>query len=307
MYGYVTICPRGPRCWQRRILPIFTQSNTLVWHGAVHSAVPGVTSGTIYWYNVRPCGDSQPSFRANQGLALTGQIFVLQMQDKQLTSRAVRSFVVRNGRMTASQSKALDTLMPIYGIDYQDQTLDVAATFGRTAPLWVETGFGDGEALLAIAGQNPDINFLGIEVHAPGVGHLLTRIESQGLGNIKVIRHDAVEVFGAMLPPASVERALLLFPDPWPKKKHHKRRILQLEFVELVESRLQTGGVLHCATDWAEYADEMLDLLSTRENLKNLDADTGFSPRPPYRPETKFERRGLRLGHQVFDLLYQRV
>lgn len=229
------------------------------------------------------------------------------MQDSQLTSRAIRSFVVRNGRMTPSQAKALDRLLPLYGIEYEDSQLNLAASFGRDAPLWVETGFGNGDALLAMASAHPENNYLGIEVHAPGVGHLLAQIEQQSISNVRVIRHDAIEVFANMLAPGSVSRALLFFPDPWPKKRHHKRRILQPEFLSLIESRLQQGGVLHCATDWAEYAEEMLELLSASDLFSNLDSGSGYSSKPAYRPETKFERRGLRLGHGVFDLLFKKI
>lgn len=224
-----------------------------------------------------------------------------------MTSRSVRSFVVRNGRMTSAQQRALDELLPVYGVEYQTTAIDQQTLFGRQAPLWVETGFGNGDALLSMAQCYPDKNFLGIEVHAPGVGHLLQRIKKQDLDNIRVVRHDAVEVFDNMLAAASVERALVFFPDPWPKKRHHKRRILQTDFVAVIEKALQPAGVIHCATDWQEYAQWMLELLQTRSHLKNQAATDKYAERPDYRPATRFENRGRRLGHDVFDLLFEKV
>lgn len=229
------------------------------------------------------------------------------MQDSKLTSRAIRSFVVRNGRMTDSQARAIEELMPRFGIDFQEQAFDFESAFGRAAPLWVETGFGNGDALLSMALQFPEKNFLGLEVHAPGVGHLLAALQENEVENVRVIRHDAMEVFSDMLKPGSVERALLFFPDPWPKKRHHKRRILQPEFASSIERVLENDGVLHCATDWEPYAAEMLELLNGREALSNSDPAKGYSDKPDYRLETRFERRGLRLGHGVYDLLFQKV
>lgn len=224
-----------------------------------------------------------------------------------MTSRSVRSFVVRNGRMTPAQQRALDELLPLYGVEYQSTPIETQKIFGRQAPLWVETGFGNGDALLSMAQRFPGKNFLGIEVHAPGVGHLLQRIKTSELDNIRVVRHDAVEVFDNMLAAESVERALVFFPDPWPKKRHHKRRILQTDFVSVIENALQPAGVLHCATDWQEYAEWMLELLQTRNSLKSLTANRQYADRPDYRPATRFENRGRRLGHDVFDLLYEKV
>lgn len=224
-----------------------------------------------------------------------------------MTSRSVRSFVVRNGRMTPAQQRALDELLPLYGVEYQSAPIETQKIFGRQAPLWVETGFGNGDALLSMAQRYPEKNFLGIEVHAPGVGHLLQRIKTSEVDNIRVVRHDAVEVFDNMLAAESVERALVFFPDPWPKKRHHKRRILQTDFVTVIENALQPAGVIHCATDWQEYAEWILELLQTRDRLKNLTAANQYAERPDYRPATRFENRGRRLGHDVFDLLFEKV
>jgi len=228
-------------------------------------------------------------------------------QDQTLTSRSVRSFVVRNGRITPAQQRALDQLLPRYGIPFKPELADWTKTFGRSAELWVETGFGDGEALLSMASNYPQINFLGIEVHAPGIGHLLHGIEKSGLNNVRVIRHDAVEVFQEMIAPESIAKALIFFPDPWPKKRHHKRRIVQADFISLLANRLQEDGILHCATDWAPYAESMLELLGSNEDLLNTSTQNTYSDRPDYRPLTKFEMRGKRLGHSVFDLIYKRI
>ena len=224
-----------------------------------------------------------------------------------MTSRSVRSFVVRNGRITPAQQRALDVLLPVYGVTFQQQAIDPVDVFGRDAPLWVETGFGNGDALISMAERYPQNNFLGIEVHAPGVGHLLHDIQQLGLKNIRVIRHDAHEVFESMLAPRSVQRALVFFPDPWPKKRHHKRRILQEGFVSVIEKTLPPGGVLHCATDWQEYAEWILELLQSREKLNSLSAANSYADRPDYRPATRFEQRGRNLGHEVFDLLFEKT
>jgi len=223
-----------------------------------------------------------------------------------LTSRSVRSFVVRNGRITPAQQRALDELLPIYGVDFQSCAIDPAILFGRTAPLWVETGFGNGDALIAMAERYPEKNFLGVEIHAPGVGHLLQSVHARELANVRIVRHDAQEVFTTMLEHESIERALVFFPDPWPKKRHHKRRILQKEFVSAIEAVLKPGGVLHCATDWQEYAVSILELLQSRPLLQNLSSGHAYSERPDYRPTTKFENRGRKLGHDVFDLMFEK-
>jgi len=227
-------------------------------------------------------------------------------QGETLTSRSVRSFVVRNGRITPAQQRALDQLLPVFGVPYKAELANWTEVFGRSAELWVETGFGDGEALLSMAGNHPEINFLGLEVHAPGIGHLLHGVEKAGLNNVRVIRHDAVEVFQQMIAPASIAKALIFFPDPWPKKRHHKRRIVQADFISLLANRLQTGGILHCATDWAPYAESMLELIGSNKDLLNTSEENTYCDRPEYRPLTKFEMRGKRRGHNVFDLIYAR-
>ena len=220
--------------------------------------------------------------------------------------RQVRSFVRRAGRVTAAQSRALKDLWPIYGVEATDGALDLERLFGRTASRICEIGFGNGEALAALAAARPETDFLGIEVHEPGIGHLLLAIERQRLTNIRLIRHDAVEVLRDWLLPACLDRLHLFFPDPWPKKRHHKRRIVQPEFLHLVAQSLRPGGVLHMATDWQPYAEQMLELADACSELRNLAGAGQFSPRPAERPETKFERRGRRLGHGVWDLLYER-
>ena len=218
--------------------------------------------------------------------------------------RRVRSFVLRGGRLTSGQQRALDTLWPRYGVDYAPRPLDLAALFGRRAPVTLEIGFGDGASLAKQAARHPERDFLGVEVHPPGVGRLLQRIEAAGLSNLRLIRHDAVEVLEHMIAPASLDTVQLFFPDPWPKKRHHKRRLVQPDFVALVASRLRPGGLFHLATDWPPYAEHMLAVLSACPALVNLHA--GYAPRPPWRPQTKFERRGTRLGHPVHDLLFRR-
>lgn len=216
----------------------------------------------------------------------------------------IRSFVLRQGRVSNAQQRFFDEGMPRWGIPYAAAPLDLAATFGRKAPTILEIGCGMGETTATIAAAHPDNNFIGIEVHAPGVGSLLKEIATRELGNLRVIRHDAVEVLRDMIPPASLAGIHIYFPDPWPKKRHHKRRLIQLPFVHELALRLAPGGYLHCATDWEEYAQQMLEVLSAESLLKNS-AD-GFAPRPAWRPQTKFETRGLLLGHGVWDVVFLR-
>lgn len=216
---------------------------------------------------------------------------------------AIRSFVLRQGRISPAQQRACDELLPRYGVAVASP-LDFAAIFGRTAPVVLEIGFGMGETTAAIAASHPAVDFLGVEVHLPGVGALLRRIESQRLTNVRVLRHDAVDVVDAMLAPGSLSGVHVYFPDPWPKKRHHKRRLLKAPFVHALALRLAPGGYLHVATDWASYADEVLATLAAEPLLANT-AD-GFAARPLWRPQTKFERRGLALGHAVFDLVFRR-
>jgi len=222
-----------------------------------------------------------------------------------LARRGIRSFVLRQGRMSPAQHRAIDTLLPRFGLPYRAETLDFAACFGRRAPVILEIGFGMGDTTAQIAIAQPDVDFIGVEVHAPGVGSLLRRLDEAGVANVRVIQHDAVEVVREMIAPGSLAGIHVFFPDPWPKKRHHKRRLLQPPFVALLASRLAPGGTLHAATDWEEYAEEILAVLSAEPLLRNT-AD-GFAPRPARRPRTKFEERGLKLGHGVRDLIFRRV
>jgi len=220
------------------------------------------------------------------------------------TPRRIRSFVLRGGRMGSGQQRALAELGPRFVLPYTDAPLDPAAVFGRDAPLVLEIGFGMGDATAEVAAAAPGTNFLGIEVHEAGVGALLRHIGERGLANVRVVRHDAVEVVEHMIPPGALSGVHVWFPDPWHKKRHHKRRLIQPDFVALLASRLAPGGYLHCATDWEPYAAQMLEVLLAEPALRNT-AD-GFAPRPDWRPMTKFENRGLKLGHGVWDLLFRR-
>lgn len=221
--------------------------------------------------------------------------------------RAIRSFVVRAGRMTVAQERAWAELWPRFGLESSDAPLDLVAAFGRDAPRTLEIGFGNGESLVALAAEHPERDFLGVEVHRPGVGHLLLRIEELGLRNLRVVCRDAVEVLQHCVAEASLAELLLYFPDPWPKKRHHKRRIVQPDFVALVASRLRPAGVLRMATDWQPYAEHMLAVAGTCEALRNDSASGDYVARPDSRPVTRFERRGQRLGHGVWDLAFRRT
>lgn len=214
---------------------------------------------------------------------------------------------MRGGRVTDAQRRALESLWPKYGIEFEPRTLDLDTAFGRLAPRTLEIGFGNGENLASLAAAHPGRDYLGIEVHRPGVGHLLLRLEERLLPNARVICHDAVEVLDQQIAPRSLDEVLILFPDPWPKKRHHKRRLVQTPFVELVADRLRTGGVLRVATDWQPYAQSALDALSANPGLRNLSADGTFIPRPAERNPTRFEMRGERLGHDVWDLAFIRL
>ncbi|MGC8518077.1 MAG: tRNA (guanosine(46)-N7)-methyltransferase TrmB [Steroidobacteraceae bacterium] len=220
--------------------------------------------------------------------------------------RAIRSFVTRAGRITPAQERALQMLWPKYGLAPQGP-LDLDDVFGRAAPRTAEVGFGNGENLLALAAAHPERDYLGIEVHRPGVGRVLLAIEERSLSNVRVICHDAVEVLERHLPPASLEEILVLFPDPWPKKRHHKRRLIQSPFVALLAERLKLGGRVHLATDWSAYAEEMLTVLAAETRLRNLSPTGTFVSRPEERAATRFERRGERLGHGVWDLDFVRI
>ena len=218
------------------------------------------------------------------------------------TERRIRSFVTRAGRVSSGQARALELLGPQFCVPYQKSLLDVPQVFGRTAPTIFEIGFGMGETSAAISAGMPEKNFIGVEVHTPGVGGLLKLIGEQQLSNQRIIQHDAFEVLTHMLAPNSLAGVHVFFPDPWHKARHNKRRLIQPAMVELISSRLAPGGYLHCATDWEEYALQMLEVLNAEPTLQNS-AD-GFAPRPDYRPVTKFENRGLKLGHGVWDVVY---
>lgn len=221
--------------------------------------------------------------------------------------RSIRSFVMRAGRITPAQERALAQLWPKYGLEATPGVFDWAAIFGREARLTIEIGFGNGENLLALAREHPGRDYLGIEVHRPGLGRLLLALEEHQLTNVRVICHDAVEVLARQVAPAAAQEILILFPDPWPKKRHHKRRLIQQPFVELAVSRLRVGGVLRVATDWEPYAQEMLATLGAIRGLRNLAADAAFVPRPTERAPTRFEKRGVSLGHEVWDLAFRRT
>jgi tRNA (guanine-N7-)-methyltransferase len=220
-------------------------------------------------------------------------------------ARHIRSFVLRQGRITQAQQRAYDALLPAFGIPYAQVPVDTARVFGRQAPLIVEIGFGMGEGMARIAADHPECDYLGIEVHNPGVGSLLDRIGRDGLENVRIVQHDAVEVIRDMVAPDSLAGVHVFFPDPWHKKRHHKRRLLQAPFVSLLASRIAPGGYLHVATDWEDYAVQILSVLETEPLLANT-VDR-YAPRPDYRPLTRFEQRGLRLGHEVFDLVFRRT
>ena len=251
--------------------------------------------------------------------------------EARFSSRSIRSFVLRQGRMSAAQHRYLEQEMPRIGIPYRIAPIDLNQAFGRDAPKIVEIGFGMGETTAKIAAARPEHDFLGIEVHGPGVGNLCKLVAEQGLNNLRIMQHDAVEVLRDMIGEGTLAGVHVFFPDPWHKKRHHKRRIIQPDFVALVASRLAPGGYLHCATDWEEYAAWMLEILRAEPLLKNSVAETdrrslespheeagkpvgdgiagggaGYAPRPDYRPLTKFENRGLRLGHGVWDLVFVR-
>lgn len=221
--------------------------------------------------------------------------------------RQVRSFVLRQGRLTPGQQRALDEQWPRFGLDYTGQPRDLGAIFGRAAPRVVEIGFGNGEQLLFACANEPGKDFLGIEVHAPGVGRLLHGAAAQGLANLRVYCHDAVEVLQHELAEGSLDEVRIYFPDPWHKKRHHKRRLVQPGFVALLAGRLKPGGLLHLATDWEDYARQMLEVCDAEPRLRNRAGPGGTVARPQWRRQTHFEARGLRLGHGVWDLLYDRI
>jgi tRNA (guanine-N7-)-methyltransferase len=218
--------------------------------------------------------------------------------------RPIRSFVLRQGRVSNAQRRAHEALMPKYGIPFAENLLDLEAIFGRSAPKILEIGFGMGETTAAIARNHPQYDYLAIDVHTPGVGSLLKQIDEFGLMNVRIIQHDAVEVLQQMLPSDCLDGVHIFFPDPWPKARHHKRRLIQPGFIALLCLHLKRGGYIHAATDWEDYAGEILKVLSNEPQLANTATD--YALRPEYRPLTKFEQRGLRLGHGVWDVVFQK-
>lgn len=225
--------------------------------------------------------------------------------EEDLTQRRIRSYVLRQGRLTKGQEKALADYWPAFGIDYTPNALDLPKTFGRQASSKIlEIGFGMGETTATIAEGMPDRDFLGVEVHTPGVGGLLKLIGERSLSNVRIIQHDVVDVLNHMIADASLDGVHIFFPDPWHKKRHHKRRLIQAEFVKLLCAKLKSGGYLHVATDWQEYAEWVLDILKVEPLLANSAKD--YAPKPAYRPLTKFENRGIKLGHGVWDLIFIR-
>ena len=221
------------------------------------------------------------------------------------THRQIRSYVLRQGRVSNAQRRAHDALLPKFGIPYAPHPIDLDRVFGRSAPKILEIGFGMGETTATIATQHPECDYLGIEVHTPGVGSLLKTIAEHNLTNVRIIQHDAVEVLRNMIAPDTFDAVHVFFPDPWPKKRHHKRRLLQPPLISMLCERMKPGAYIHVATDWQDYAEQILDVFRREPRLANT--AEGYAPRPDYRPQTKFETRGLKLGHGVWDIIFRRV
>ncbi len=272
---------------------------------------PGKASGAAPAPSARVDGAAQqPADRAAGAPAADGASRSLPLPGPPYGSttpehdRRIRSYVLRQGRITNAQQRAHDALLPQFGVPYRAGLLDAHDVFGRTAPLIMEIGFGMGEGTAQIAQAHPENDYLGIEVHNPGVGSLLDRIGRLALTNVRIVQHDAVEVVRDMIAPDRLAGVHVFFPDPWHKKRHHKRRLLQAPFVSLLASRIAPGGYLHVATDWADYAQQVLAVLGAEPLLVNTVEQ--YAPRPAYRPLTRFEQRGVRLGHEVFDLVFRR-
>lgn len=229
------------------------------------------------------------------------------MTEEKKYMRTIRSFVMRAGRTTEGQQKALDDVWPIMGLEVKDGPVVFSELFGRDAPVVLEIGFGMGDSLIEMASQQPEKNYIGIEVHRPGVGRLLSRAQEAGLSNIRVYAEDAIEVLAQCIPDNSLDVLQLFFPDPWHKKKHHKRRIVQPEFAQTVRKKLKIGGHFHMATDWENYAEHMMEVMTSAEGYQNKAGEGVFSPQPDWRPVTKFQKRGERLGHGVWDLMFERT
>ncbi len=225
-------------------------------------------------------------------------------ESEDLSKRHIRSFVLRQGRVSVAQQRAIDTLLPRYGIAYSAQPLDLDVVFSRSAPKILEIGFGMGDSTATIARARPDNDYLCLEVHTPGVGNLLKVIEEQGIRNIRIMQHDAVEVLRDMIADASLDGVHIFFPDPWHKARHNKRRLIQSPFIAQLVQKIKPGGYIHVATDWQDYAEQVLRVFCAEPLLINTAQD--YAPRPTYRPLTKFEKRGLNLGHGVWDLVFRR-
>jgi len=228
-------------------------------------------------------------------------------EEKARHARTVRSYVLRAGRVTEGQKRALDELFPRYGVEPGTGLIEFSTLFGNGHPVVMEIGFGNGEATWRMARAEPEKNFIGVEVHPPGVGRLLLKIEEHSLENVRIACQDAVEFLGTRVADNALEGVRIYFPDPWPKKRHHKRRIIQPEFVRLLSAKIKAGGLLHLATDWAPYADFMLEVMQSVPEFENLSPTGQHVVKPGWRPPTKYERRGERLGHEVVDLVYRRA
>ncbi|MCW8884765.1 MAG: tRNA (guanosine(46)-N7)-methyltransferase TrmB [Motiliproteus sp.] len=229
------------------------------------------------------------------------------MTEEKKHLRSIRTFVMRTGRMTPAQEKALEEPWSVYGLEIEGGMLDFEQLFGRKAPVVLEIGFGMGDSLLAMAEAQPEMDFIGIEVHRPGVGRLLNNATKAGLSNLRVYKEDALEVLDRCIEDASLDCLQLFFPDPWPKKKHHKRRMVQPAFAQQLRLKLKIGGNFHMATDWEPYAEHMMEVMSVAEGYENAAGNGNYSPQPEHRPDTKFQRRGEKLGHGVWDLIFNRT